>query len=236
MTTQTEISPAMRRFILFVDHLVVFIAQHWLLLVTLFLLGFAGLPFLAPVLMHYGYTGPAELIYRVYSLTCHQLAHRSFFLFGAQPAYTLDQLHAALPGTQDEGILSFYWRDFLGNAQLGYKVAWCERDTAMYVSLIIAGLLFGLVRTRLKALDWRIYLLLLVPMALDGGTQLIGLRESDYILRTITGTLFGMGSVWLVYPYLEEAMRDLQTQAQAQWQQAMAREAAARNAALAQGK
>jgi uncharacterized membrane protein len=46
-------------------------------------------------------------------------------------------------------------------------------------------------------------------MAIDGITQLFGLRESNWQLRTITGALFGLASVWLAYPYLEEGMRDI---------------------------
>jgi hypothetical protein len=58
-------------------------------------------------------------------------------------------------------------------------------------------------------------------MAIDGTTQLIGLRESDWLWRSITGALFGVGSVWLVYPYVEAAMRDVQAQAREQWRKAV---------------
>ena len=182
---------------------------------------FIALPVLAPILMEYGYTGPAQLIYTGYKLTCHQLAYRAYFFFGEQPIYTLDQLRATIP-YNDQDI--FFWNNFIGNGQMGYKMAWCERDTAIYSSIFLGGLLFGLLRPRIRPLDWRIYLVMITPMALDGFTQLFGLRESDYLLRGITGTLFGLGSVWLIYPYLEEAMRDVYAQTQAQFQRATARE------------
>ncbi|MBI4787871.1 MAG: DUF2085 domain-containing protein [Chloroflexi bacterium] len=167
--------------------------------------------------MEYGYTGPAQLIYTAYKLTCHQLAFRTYFFFGEQPVYTLEQLRATV--LFDENDI-FFWNNFLGNAQLGYKMAWCERDTAIYASLFLGGLFFGSVRSRVRPLDWRIYLALITPMALDGFTQLFGWRESDYLLRGITGALFGLGSVWLIYPYLEEAMRDVLAQTRAQLQRA----------------
>lgn len=224
MTAQA--SPAMRRFILFVDLLTMSIGKHWLLLVNFCLLVFVGLPMLAPVLLHFGYTGPADLIYSAYRLTCHQLAFRSYFFFGEQPVYTLDQLRATL-AVQNEDVVT-YWGNFLGNSQIGYKMAWCERNAAIYTSILLAGLAFGLVRTRLRALDWRIYLVLIAPMALDGFWQLftsptpilpfLPPHESDWLLRGITGTLFGAGSVWLIYPYLEEAMRDVFVQARAQYE------------------
>jgi uncharacterized membrane protein len=46
-------------------------------------------------------------------------------------------------------------------------------------------------------------------MAIDGGTQLIGLRESNWLLRTLTGGLFGMAAVWWAYPYVQAAMNDV---------------------------
>ena len=37
--------------------------------------------------MNAGLTGPGRAIYTIYSPMCHQMASRSFFLFGEQPAY-----------------------------------------------------------------------------------------------------------------------------------------------------
>ncbi len=227
METESPISPRVRQFIIIVDRIAIAISRHWLAMINVILLVFSGLPVLAPVLMHYGYTGPAEAIYTVYRLTCHELAYRSFFLFGSQPAYPLDQLSAAMgtPGS-DLG----YWGSFVGNDQLGYKMAWCERDAAIYAAIIIAGLLFRLLRSRLPKLDLRIYLLFVVPMAVDGFWQLftspidylpfLPAHESTWLLRVITGVLFGAGSVWLTYPYVEEAMRDVHKQTHAQLERA----------------
>jgi uncharacterized membrane protein len=230
METETRVSPRVRQFVMLVDRMAIGISRHWLALVNVVLLVFSGLPVLAPVLMHYGYTGPAQAIYSVYRLTCHELAYRSFFLFGAQPAYALDQLSAAngTPGS-DLG----YWGDFVGNSQLGFKMAWCERDAAIYAAIIVAGLLFGLLRPRLPRLDLRLFILVfVVPMAIDGFWQLftspnyylpfLPAHESTWWLRLITGALFGAGSVWLAYPFVEEAMRDVYAQSSAQLQRAIA--------------
>jgi uncharacterized membrane protein len=219
----------MRRFIIVVDRFVLFITRRWLALANAAIFVYAGLPFLPPVFMHYGLTLPADLIYKVYSLTCHQLAYRTFFFFGAQPVYAIDGLQSALGVTNPANDI-FYWRDFIGNPQLGYKMAWCERDAAIYLAMLLTGILFSLLRSHLKPLNWRIYLLIITPMAIDGFTQLFGFRESDWLLRTITGVLFGFGSIWLVYPYVEEAMRDAYAQAKEQYQRARAREDEARSA------
>ncbi len=229
MSTNTPVSPGIRQFIIVVDRMSMFISRHWLLLVNAILFIFIALPMLAPVLMHLGYTGPAGLIYTAYKLTCHQLAFRTYFFFGEQPVYTMDQLRASL-AIQGEDPL--YWSTFLGNGQLGYKMAWCERNTAIYSSIFGAGLLFGLIGSRLRPLDWRVYLAFITPMAIDGFWQLftspayilpfLPEHESTWLLRTITGALFGIGSVWLIYPYLQEAMKDVHAQAESQLGRAVA--------------
>jgi len=220
-TSPPPASPAVRRLVVIVDRLVLVIARHWLAMATIFLSLYIGIPFLAPILLHNGYAAQAEWIYTVYGFNCHLLSHRSYFLFGEQPVYALEELQTLVPGGTHQDAVSFFWRDFRGNAELGYKVALCQRDLAIYGAMIWGGLMFGLFGRRLRPMDWRLWLLVaVVPMLLDGGSQLIGLRQSNYMLRTITGALFGMGSVWLAYPYVETAMRDLREQAQEQYTRA----------------
>ncbi len=221
----TPPSPRMRRFIFLVDRFSLFLARHWLTLVVLILAVIAGAPLLAPILAHYGFTTPAQWIYLIYGFTCHQLAYRSFFLFGAQPAYTVDQLQAAL-GTTSPASDIFFWRDVRGNAELGYKMAWCERDAAIYFAMLAAFVFFGVIRRYVKPLDARLYLLFVIPMAIDGLWQLatspvtllpfLPIHESSAALRLLTGGLFGLGTVWLIFPYIEEAMRETYDQAKRQ--------------------
>jgi uncharacterized membrane protein len=70
---------------------------------------------------------------------------------------------------------------------------------------------------KMKGLPWYFWLVFaLIPIALDGGSQLPGLaqgwpswlpvRESTPLLRTITGTLFGAGTAWYIFPLMEETM------------------------------
>lgn len=230
----------MRRFIIAVDRLVLIITRHWLTLAIVFLALFSGLPFLAPILMHYGITGPADLIYKGYGLTCHQLSFRTYFFFGEKPAYTIAELQNALNVTNPGGD-ALYWRDFIGNSQLGYKMAWCERDVSIYLAMLGAFIVFGLIRTRVVTLNWRVYLLFVLPMAIDGVWQLftspldllpfLPTHESSPELRAITGALFGFGSVWLVFPYVDQAMRDAYRDAKSQLERALAREAEQRPSA-----
>jgi uncharacterized membrane protein len=187
-------------------------ARHWLLLCNVLVALYVALTLAAPLLMHLGHTGAGRLIYLAFRPQCHQLPERSLFLFGEKSSYTLEELVAAdvLPG------LSLRERAaFLGSERQGYKVAFCQRDLATWSAILMGGLLFGASGRRWRTLPIWGWALLLLPAAVDGGTQLLGLRESTLWMRTITGGLFGMGTVWLAYPHVHRAMSELQRESQA---------------------
>jgi uncharacterized membrane protein len=97
----------------------------------------------------------------------------------------------------------------------GHQVCLCERCLAIYTTLFLSSLALAVkprLRSTIRPLDWRLWMLLILPMALDGGTQLFGWRESDVILRTITGLLFGLGAAWFILPRIEEIAGDLAPQ------------------------
>lgn len=200
-----------------------FFARRWLGIFNLIVFIFVALPFGAPILMRAGLETPANVIYRIYSPLCHQLSFRSWFLFGERTYYPLEQAGLDVPSYEQViGIATWDWRQaraFTGNEQMGYKVAFCQRDVAIYAGILIAGLFFGLVRRRIRPLPiWIWFLLGIVPIALDGGTQLLSnlpllnfpVRETIPALRSITGALFGVVNVWLAYPYVEETMQETQ--------------------------
>jgi uncharacterized membrane protein len=91
----------------------------------------------------------------------------------------------------------------------GEQVAFCQRDVAIFGAILLAGLVYAAGRGRLQAPNWRVYGLLVLPMAIDGTTQLLGWRESTWELRVATGVLFGVATVWFLYPYIERTMVDL---------------------------
>ena len=182
---------------------VVWIARHWLLLFNVAWAVYVLTPFMAPIFMHLGWYAPARLIYAIYSVFCHQLPDHSYFLYGPDAAPLGPALAAAgLP----QGLDLFTQRKFIGNDLAGYKVALCQRDVAIYGSVLFAGLLYGIVRDRVRPLSLKVYAILLIPIAVDGLTQMFGLRESNWWLRSVTGAIFGFASVWLAYPYVDEAM------------------------------
>jgi uncharacterized membrane protein len=223
----SPVSTFSQNFVLWIDRRVLWLSKHWLAVTNAFFLTYVGLPILAPILLAFGLTGPANTIYSLYRAACHQLPSRSYFIFGEQ-------------------------------------VAFCHRDVAIYAALFLGGLLYGFVRHRLKPPPLRWYIFFLVPIAVDGGMQMIsqlleaisitylwiiGLAavavlslilytrkyltwhsiifftfgplaliflqfgdphyHSDWLRRTITGFIFGMGTVWFAYPYLEESFDEI---------------------------
>jgi uncharacterized membrane protein len=144
------------------------ICRHWLAYFNTGMVLFALLPIAAPILAMLGAADASLLIFQAYSITCHQMPTRSYFIFGHQLAY-------------------------------------CERNTAIYGTTAIAGLAYIWLRKRgLAPLGLPLYVLLILPMAVDGFTQLFALRESTWYLRGLTGTLFGAATAWMALPRLDE--------------------------------
>jgi uncharacterized membrane protein len=212
---------------------VLWFSRHWLAVFSIAWGVFVVLPWLAPMLMRIGATGPAKGIYFAYSFVCHQLPERSYFLFGPQPTYPLADINRVWPGNDPLTL-----RAFIGNAQFGYKVAWSDRMVSLYTGIWLGSLVFALVRRRMKPISLKMYVLLALPMAIDGTSHLIsdlwgigqGFRDSNEWLaaltghvlpawfymgdalgsfnswmRLLTGLLFGLGSVALIMPYLEQS-------------------------------
>jgi uncharacterized membrane protein len=85
----------------------------------------------------------------------------------------------------------------------GHPLGMCERNFSIYASMFVGSLLFVLSRRRLPGLPWWLWALTLLPIALDGFTQMFGWRESTPLLRVLTGTIFGLGNVLFVLPLIE---------------------------------
>jgi uncharacterized membrane protein len=197
-------------------------SKHSLAIFNILVFMYVGIPFLAPIMMKAGADKPAAVIYRVYGFVCHQLAFRSWFLFGDQIAYPREEAgvdymvsYEQATGLDGNDLLSA--RAFIGNPELGYKVALCQRDVAIYGGILIFGILFAVLGRRIKSLHVVIWILIgILPIAVDGLSQLLSqpplnlipYRESTPLLRTITGFLFGFLTAWFGYPYVEESMSE----------------------------
>jgi len=214
------------------DRIYFWIAQHYLAILNFLVFLYVGLPFAAPLLMEAGAPTPAHIIYTIYSPLCHQFAFRSFFLFGEQPYYPLKEAGMAGIKTLDQitgyqnladpfNVSRLYARQFIGNPTVGYKVAFCQRDVAIYAAILLFGLLFPRFKHRLPHLHWTVWILIgIIPISIDGFWQLFSgfswpafmaylpYHESTPFLRVLTGGLFGFFTAWFAYPSIEESMKD----------------------------
>ncbi|RKZ27767.1 DUF2085 domain-containing protein [bacterium] len=131
-----------------------------------------ALIFLAPYLASID-SPLSGIIYLLFKPTCHQMAHRSFFLWG-------------------------------------HQFAVCARCTGIWTSLMffgyIATILLFLKKLRPLNLIW--FAVALIPLAIDGATQLTGFRESTNLLRSITGSITGAAIIWFTYPRIWVADED----------------------------
>ncbi len=206
----------------FGDRLFRWLSNRYMFVFNAFVFLYLGLAVLAPVLQSNGYTVPAKVVYVVYGRLCHQLAFRSWFIYGEQNAYPREIANVDLPMTFEEAT-GIHPDDidaahqFVGNDILGYKMALCQRDIAIYGAILAFGMIFSLTGKRipgLPILGW--FVLGIIPIGLDGVSQIISqlpwdiipVRESTPLLRAITGGLFGFATAWFGYPIVEETMAD----------------------------
>ena len=214
------------------DKVSYWISRRYLLLLNLFMFIYVGLPFLAPTLLNVGADAPARAIYRIYKPLCHQFGFRSFFLYGEQIVYParaagIPDLITFEDATGIENVdnpyssTRFDARNYTGDETVGYKVALCERDVAIYLAILAFGIIFALTGRKLKNLHWLAWILIGIgPIGLDGFSQLfsqfdwewlasiVPYRESTPFLRVLTGALFGFMTAWFAYPNIEETMAE----------------------------
>ena len=123
---------------------------------------------------------------------------------------------------EDWPTLFLQARQFVGNEQMGYKTALCQRDMAIFGALF-SGMLYAVLRKRrtVKPLPFLWFVIIgMGPIALDGFSQLFGyygellpfldfitLRESPPLTRTLTGAWFGLCVAWMVLPSIDRGVR-----------------------------
>ena len=216
-------------FILFLQKQILKFARHWELAVNgVFALVLAG-AILAPGLMALGWDDAAGWVYRQYAPHDHQLPQRSYFLFspdGGIKSYELDEILAL-------GANRFNLRAFVGNADIGFKMAMNHRMTAIFIGLLAGGLLWSSYAWQPRVTRF-LLILFVLPMFVDALTHMAderlgtvfrtgnpwsvwltnGIMPETYYtgtaigtinwwLRTVTGMLFGMGTSLYLFPFFE---------------------------------
>jgi len=170
------------------------LSSHWLQIFLVLYGMWVFTPFLAPIFMYIGWTGAGKAIYFIYSFFCHQLPERSFFLFGEKSMYSLNEIQAVWQDTINPMIL----RQFIGNESMGWKVAWSDRMISFYTSVWVFAVLWWPLRRKIKPLAWWRFVLLLLPLIMDGGTHTLsdfagigqGFRDTNQWLVILTNNSF----------------------------------------------
>jgi len=189
-------------------------------LLVIFIMG----SILAPVLMKVGMPTPSKILYLFYGKFCHQFAFRSWFLFGEQAFYPLENQNKTLDTSTYEEMFGaapddlMTARILLGSDRAGYKVAICQRDLAMYEGLLFFGLIFSIMKKRIPKISLFFWIAGgLVPLGMDGSLQFLSksiqinsfpwLYESTPLMRTLTGAIFGFFSGWYLLTSIEQSFR-----------------------------
>lgn len=149
-----------------------------LLGLSIFLFVFTVLPIIAPIAAYLNLNFIADPIYWIYQWFCHQRPWRSYHLFD-------------------------------------YQLAMDARMMLMFGSMAIASLLIYLKNLKpLKPFTAVIFaIIFIIPLGMDGVIQAIAemtsyggsdlpFYESTNLMRSITGTLFGIGVAFAIFPYL----------------------------------
>jgi uncharacterized membrane protein len=144
--------------------------------------------------------GSAPFMYAAFAPTCHQLTSRSNCLFVSKTdgSYSLGDCMRS-------DALSYTRADVVETAAaVGYKLPVCARDVAIYLAMLLGALALPFVR-RVESDLWPNKWLLVavcVPIAIDGFSQLFGMRESSNMLREVTGAIVGFALPFYIVPML----------------------------------
>ena len=93
----------------------------------------------------------------------------------------------------------------------GHKMGVCARCFGIYTGVLFGMLIYPLVRRldNFKTPNRWYLILALIPIGIDGTTQLLGLRESFNELRFITGFIGGFVALFYILPVFLSTLKDL---------------------------
>ena len=226
MTNSQSLSGPTRKLVIALQKGILILARHWTLPAMLVIITIPGLAFLASAFMASDQPAAGQAVYRFLAPHDHQLPQRSYFLFserGGVQTYSRAQI---IGWGGEPGNL----RAFVGNGEIGYKLGLNQRMIAIFLAMVLGGLIWQL-RGGQPHLRFPWLLLLALPLLIDGlshmdsdattGYRLInawavtltgGLFSEEFYagttlgtlnwwLRTLTGALFGLGLVWYLFSY-----------------------------------
>lgn len=209
------------------------LSTHWLAIVNTFFFLYVALPLLAPVLLANGYTKSANGIYWVYHLLCHSFPSRTYFIAGEQAClcYRCIAIYATL---FFGGVLFHFVRHSLkplppkwfllfmlpmtldgGMGLASELLQFIPIIVLWIIGLVIIGLVTVVLYSQ-KHLTWPVAIFLASGIFALLYLQFVGPHQSNFFLRNITGFFFGLGTVWVAYPLLQEGFNDIRQETSAQ--------------------
>lgn len=210
------------------------LSKNWIVAFSLLFGLYVVAPFLAPVFMNNGWTGLGHIIYRIYSFLCHQLPERSFFFFGSKTMYSLTEIQLVWQNStnllelrQFIGNSSMGWKvawsdrmvsmytSMLLFAWLWWPLRKKLKSLPIWVLILFmlplvvdgtAHLFSDLAGIEQGFRENNLWLVALTKNAF-AATFYVGnaLGSFNSWMRLITGTLFGIGVVWFLFPYLADS-------------------------------
>lgn len=191
-------------------------------------------PFLAPLFMRLGWEGAAKVIYSIYSFFCHQLPERSYFFFGPKLSYSLSEIQAVWENTSNPLILRRFigtpemgwkvaWSDrmisFYGGLWLSALLWYPLRNRIKNLHPLWMGIFLipitvdGLTHmvsdfagVGLGFRDANLWLANLTNFAFSHSFYTgDALGSFNSWVRIITGLIAGLGIVWFVFPFINQA-------------------------------
>jgi len=227
-TGPTVVTGWRRDVVIFIQKSILYLTRYWFLVANLLAATILALGFLAPALMAARQPEAGQAIYRFLATQNHQLPQRCYFLFGEAggiQTYSAEQIVGF--GANPRDIEAF-----IGNPEVGFKTALNHRMVAIFVAIFLGGLAWGFTGRRPQiSFIWLLVMALpmlvdgLSNMISDNGdvpfrqtndwaVTLTGgafpasfyvgttIGTLNWLLRTVTGFIFGLGLVWFLYSYL----------------------------------
>lgn len=235
-----------RQVVIFIQKSILYLARYWFLIACVLAWLVLALGILAPVFMAADMPDAARWSYDALAPHNHQLPQRSYFLFGETGGIQTFSKEALIAqGANPDNLEAF-----VGNPEIGYKMALNHRMTAIFVALLFGGLGWGLAGGRPRiSFMWLVVMAL--PLLVDGISHMIsensgaGFRETNdwaiaitgglfppsfyegttmgtlnWWLRTLTGILFGLGLAWFLFTYLSSMFAPVRAQLEPRLRQA----------------
>src|SRR3989338_3829457 len=179
---------------------------------------------LTPIFAHLNLYNEASFFYNFYVPTCHQWIYRSMCVFDN---YSIGDC-IEQGEENNSNIFTEYTNDGIGynctfyysrnqiarmraekverDGSVGYKFPNDARNMGIWLSMLIGGIY--VLRRDPKVFPAGIWFILaIVPLGIDGITQMLELRESTNLIRFSTGLIAGLGMAFYIYPIIHDLTR-----------------------------